>query len=237
VDDPRLDQIFADLLHAPNGTDSLPQRFCRACVEALSVTAAVLTLVVTPGQYVVVGATDSWARRLEEIAFTLGEGAPVDATTESGPVLVPDLHDRRRTSRWPTFRPAVASAPLRGQFCFPLQIGTIRLGVLTLYREQPGPLLEEDLVEALTYADAATLLLLHLQDVHDGDGLPADIGREFELSAEIHQATGMVSVQAGVSIQQALLLLRARAFSSERSLADVATDVVQRRLRFSTEDS
>lgn len=42
--------------------------------------------------------------------------------------------------------------------------------------------------------------------------------------------------QLGVTIEQAFLLLRARAFASERPLLAVAVDVVNRRLRFRLED-
>jgi len=45
-----------------------------------------------------------------------------------------------------------------------------------------------------------------------------------------------VHVQAGVTIDQAFLMLRARAFAEGRSLAELAADVVARRLRFSMED-
>jgi hypothetical protein len=42
---------------------------------------------------------------------------------------------------------------------------------------------------------------------------------------------GIVSVQEGVSVAEALIRLRAFAFSSDRLLADVAGDVIARRLR------
>ena len=52
----------------------------------------------------------------------------------------------------------------------------------------------------------------------------------------IDQATGMVKVQLDVSIDDAFLMLRARAFATGQSLAVLATEVVERRLRFSQED-
>ena len=89
-----------------------------------------------------------------------------------------------------------------------------------------------ELAEALDFASAATTILLELQH-----GTP--IGQLHPLLAdaadghrEIHQATGMVSVQAAVGLTEALLLLRARAYSTERPLLDIASDVVHRRLNF-----
>jgi hypothetical protein len=46
----------------------------------------------------------------------------------------------------------------------------------------------------------------------------------------------MVSVQLGVPIAEALIRLRARAFSTGRSVSDVADDVVARRFRFNGAD-
>lgn len=84
-------------------------------------------------------------------------------------------------------------------------------------------------------ADAAAVALLHLD--LDGDsafGDDPDAHASFQL--QVHQATGMVQVQLGIRTDEAFLVLRARAFAMGRPLADVSTDVVQRRLRFLTED-
>jgi AmiR/NasT family two-component response regulator len=48
----------------------------------------------------------------------------------------------------------------------------------------------------------------------------------------VHQATGMISVQLGVSLEEALRRLEARAIEDRRQLVDLANDVVDRRVRF-----
>jgi len=57
---------------------------------------------------------------------------------------------------------------------------------------------------------------------------------EIALGADFHfvvqNAAGILSVQLGASVTEALLRLRAYAFSHERPLDDVARDVVARRL-------
>jgi hypothetical protein len=61
---------------------------------------------------------------------------------------------------------------------------------------------------------------------------PADFARAgADFHFVVHNAAGMVSVQEGISVTEALIRLRAFAFSSDRLLADVAEDVVARRLR------
>jgi AmiR/NasT family two-component response regulator len=52
-----------------------------------------------------------------------------------------------------------------------------------------------------------------------------------EHTARVYQASGMVSVQADCSIDDALALMREHATSSHRSLDDVAQQIVERRIR------
>jgi hypothetical protein len=88
---------------------------------------------------------------------------------------------------------------------------------------------------ALHAADAAALALLRIGWGKD-DTFADDLDNRSTYQLQVHQATGMVQVQLGVTTDEAFLMLRARAFASGRSLADVSTDVVARRLRFSPED-
>ncbi|HEY5172431.1 MAG TPA: ANTAR domain-containing protein, partial [Acidimicrobiia bacterium] len=53
---------------------------------------------------------------------------------------------------------------------------------------------------------------------------------------QVHQATGRISVQAGVSLADALVLLRAYSFSRDRPISDVAADVGSGLLRFDSND-
>jgi hypothetical protein len=67
-------------------------------------------------------------------------------------------------------------------------------------------------------------------------GAPLDaVAGELEIGAGfhfvVHNAAGMVSVQEQISVTEALIRLRAFAFSHDRLLAEVAGDVVARKLR------
>jgi hypothetical protein len=136
-------------------------------------------------------------------------------------VLQPDLA-LTAPPRWPAFAEGALQAGIRAVFAFPLRVGAIRLGVLDLYRDRAGPLSPDELTEALSYADAATLVLLHTQAGSPVPGVVAVLDDR----AEVHQATGVVSVHAGVSLADALVLLRARAFTDGRPLAELARDVL-----------
>jgi hypothetical protein len=181
-----------------------------------------------------VAATDGPARSMEDLQLVLGEGPCVVASQTRRPVLQADLATTA-AARWPLFGPAVLRAGIAAIFAFPLQVGAIRLGVLDLYRSSPGMLTSAQLSEALAYADAATEIILELQGQVQGDSLHPALSGSFTYSPVIHQATGMVSAQAGIGVGEALLLLRARAYAAERALTDIAKDVVDRRLRWDTE--
>lgn len=233
----RVQQIIdAATASAAEGRRTVPEALCAACVVAMPVSGAGLALMSERGPEGLVAATDARATTMEELQFNLGEGPCVDSSTGGRPVLQPEL-GRTGPQRWPGFGPAALEAGIAAIFAFPLQVGRIRLGVLDLYRDTPGALTPDELTEALSFADAATALLLDLQ-ARDPDvgGLHPDLASSSHNMAEVHQATGMIAVQAAVGLAESLLLLRAYSFANERNVLAVACDVVARHLRFNPED-
>ena len=120
----------------------------------------------------------------------------------------PDLADPV-TRRWPAFTPPALQAGVRAVFGFPLRVGTVRLGALNLYRDLPGPLTGEQHADALVMADVAARWVLETQA-----GAPPDmVAKELEAGADfhfaVHNAAGIVSVQEGISVTEALIRLRA----------------------------
>ena len=228
----RAPQIFADVITGATAGDQLAQLMVAACTRSLPVTGAGLALMTDRGPGGMLAASDGPATILEDLQYTLGEGPCVDSARTGRPVLDADL-ERSGRRRWPRFAPGALEAGVRAVFAFPLGVGDIRIGVLDLYRDVPGTLSEPVMVDAESYADAATLLLLHMhaeQPLNDETGTGWVDGLADR--SEVHQATGMVSVQSGVSLSDALLLLRARSFAAERPLDEVARDVVDRVIRF-----
>jgi hypothetical protein len=233
----RSQQILSEVIgHAPrDDSGDLPGLLAAACVQALPVDGAGISLIGEHGVQLMVTATDDTARTLEELQFTLGEGPCLDAHHSGRPVAQPDAA-ATAAARWPGFGPAALNAGIGAVFAFPLQIGGIRLGVLDLYRRTSGALDDAQTTEALAFTDAATVLLLHLQDRANPGELPEQLDAGWTARAEVHQATGMIAVQAAVSLAEALLLLRARAFSTGRRIGDLAAEVVARHLRFDQQD-
>jgi hypothetical protein len=176
-------------------------------------------------------ASDELSALLEELQFTTGEGPGTDEFWLGSPVLVADLD--LVAGRWPGFVPEAMAAGARAMFALPLQAGAIRVGVLSLYRAVPGPLPAGELADVLVFADVALQLLLDAASGISGspEYRPPLAGLS-DRRAVVYQATGMISVQLGVSLEEALIRLRARAFTSGVALGEVAGDVVTRQLRF-----
>ncbi len=223
--------LAAVLLESREWSITLPVALCQACARTVPMTGAAMVLKSVAGLDRMVGATSGMADTMEGLQFEFGEGPGVDAVRQDGPVLVSTLDGALR--RWPLYTPAALDAGVRAAFAFPLQVGGIRLGVLDLYRDEPGSLFDGVLFEALAYAQAATAVLLHLQALSGGtDSLHPQLTGFAADRAEIHQATGMISAQAEVTLVEALLLLRARAFAADRSMLSLSQDIIARRLRF-----
>ncbi|MGK5115590.1 MULTISPECIES: GAF and ANTAR domain-containing protein [unclassified Geodermatophilus] len=231
----RVDRILSTVVAAAPHAAGLADALVRTCTAALPVTGAGMALMTEGGPAGTLAATDDAARELEELQFTLGEGPCVDASRSGRPVLQPDL-TRTAPARWPAFAGGAELAGLRAVFAFPLRVGAIRLGVLDLYRDSPGGLSPAELTDALAFADAATVLLLHAQFLDGGSDLPLGPLPALDDRAEVHQATGVVSVQEDVSLAVALVLLRARAYAEHRPIDELARDVLQGRVRLGRDD-
>jgi ANTAR domain-containing protein/GAF domain-containing protein len=200
-----------------------------ACAEALAAAGVCLSLARDSSPYEPVLASAPVAEALEELQFTLGQGPGIDAATGRGLVLADDLAGPGAHRLWPAFAPAAADRGVRGMFAFPVAVGAALIGVLDVYRLQPGPLTAEELAQGLMFADVALVLTL---DAWGGITARPDGVADAALSArraQVHQATGMVAAQLGVAVPDALALLRAHAYANGLGLADLAAEVLARR--------
>lgn len=223
-------EILGELLD-DGVSENLVQRLCQDCADTLPITGVGLALMNDSGHQGVVAATDGPARVMEDLQFDLGEGPCLDASAARSPVLQPDLA-KSAAARWPGFGPAALEAGIAAIFAFPLHVGAIRIGILDLYRDVPGSLEPQVLAEALAYADAAVLVLMHVQGHRlAANDLHPQLANPIENRSEVHQATGVVSVTASVSLANALLLLRAHAYGEQRHILEIARDVITGTLR------
>lgn len=207
---------------------------CQACVARVNVRGSGITLVGTTGAGEGMFATDRLAAGLQELELALGEGPNLTSHQSDQLVLIPDLAEPRARERWPIFAPAAMDAGVAAVFVFPVRIGAIRLGTLMLHDTTSRSLSLQQLTDATAFVELLLPLLLNERRPVPGRFAAMDDANSHY--AEVHQATGMISVQLGVDLEEAFVRLRARAFSEGRRLPDLARDVVERRVRFSPDD-
>jgi ANTAR domain-containing protein len=231
VSEDRLAVLLALIAVRTDHNLSLPARVCRACVDAISISGAAITLVSHGGHAGTVAASDARSSGVHERQFTLGEGPGVDAFATGKAALEPDLGAARAAAKWPAFTPAAQGLGVAAAFAFPLSLGATRVGAFGLYRDVPGPLSNGELVDGSLLATITTLVLVAMQAAvsASSDELHPQIAGSAG-PAVVHQATGMAMVQLGVTIAEASVVLRAYAFAQDRPIADVAADIVARRL-------
>lgn len=175
--------------------------------------------------------SDAEVGELEELQFTLGQGPAMDVVLSGAPEREPDLAAAEAGRRWPVFAREAAERGVHGVFAFPVGAGAAMLGVLTVYRRQPGPLDTDQWLDALVIADALFVLALDHRR-----GLSPDLHEVIDAAftarrAEVHQAAGRVAAQERISVTDALARLRAHAYSTGLSLHEVAADVMSGGLR------
>lgn len=227
--DERLLRILTRLSDAdrPGGA----ARLCTVCAEVTEMTGAGIMLLAEDRPQGSVCTTNEVSARIEELQYNLGEGPCVDAHRHRAPVIEPDLASPA-VVRWVDFSRSAVEAGARAVFGFPIAVGDVRVGALNLYRDRAGPLTADQHADALIVAAVAARSIIAMQ----AGAVPGQLGDELEAGGDfrfvVHQASGMVAVQLGVRVDEALIRLRAHAFSHDRPLTDIAEAVVARQLRF-----
>ena len=227
---PALAEARDAILRSDSNHASLSEPF----VSAFPVTGAAISVLVGPASQTTISSSDQVAERLDELQFDLGEGPCWSAMSGRAPVLRPRIKTAGM-AEWPAFTEALANdaktSAVGAMFAFPLAVGTLDIGAIDFYAVEPAATLDPSMVsEASGLADLTAWQVLRriVEDIGaDYDGKSLGFARR-----EVHQATGMIIAQVGVTADDAQLLLRAHAFASSRTVAEVAHDVVERKLTF-----
>lgn len=177
-------------------------------------------------------ATDERIARVDELQFDLSVGPCWDALASRAPVLEPDLLVAP-TREWPALSDRLREEGIRAIFAFPLLVGPLKIGAIDMYRTEPGSMSEEHQEQVVLLSALVGRHVLRralAQSDEAASGQTGTFSRRI-----VHQATGFVIAQLGVSAEDALLLIQGQAFAEDRSVEEVAEDIVTRRLRFSVE--
>jgi hypothetical protein len=200
---------------------------CRPFLAVLPVAGAAVSTLGAPFGSETVCATDAQAARLDELQFDLGEGPCWDALAVRRPVLTGGMSGR--SAQWPLLAEALAGSEVGSLFAFPLALGSLNIGAVDLYTRQERTLSAAQVQDGVALAEICSRQVVRRAlsragrqtDSQDPDGFSR---------REVHQATGMVLAQLGLSAADALLVINAYAFARGRTVRSVAADIVARRV-------
>jgi len=210
---------------------------CAAGAEMLPADGAAVTVMTSDVQRETIYASDDVVAAVERAQYSLGEGPSLLAFTRGRPALVPDVSGGASSSRWPVLAGELAALPVGALFCFPMRFGAISVGVLAFYRRAAGSLSAEDLALVLSVLDLTTLALLELRDGTEEFLLGRALAVDSLSRRQVHQATGVLMGQFGVSVEAAFARLRAHAFADGRDIEEVANDILIGSLRLAADAS
>jgi predicted lipoprotein with Yx(FWY)xxD motif len=219
-----VERRHADLLArlAPLAPAEALDALCGEALVLAGMTGSAVVLMSAHESGSVAAHAGTLATAVEDLQFTLGEGPCLTAFQTGRAVVEDDI--AACAQRWPAFAPAAEETGARGVYALPLRLGAIRLGVLYLVRATAGVLEAEGLVDAYYLATLATVLLL----AQGGSGQVGRLPDGWSDRAVVHQATGMISARLDLPLADALARIRATAYAEERSIYDLAVDIVAR---------
>ncbi len=199
-------------------------RLCQACRHVLGVSGTGLTLMAGTSTGPLCATSDE-VGALEEVQYTAGEGPCREAFNSRRTVSAPLLDDAA-FARWPSFVEAARRYGIGAVFAYPMTSKGRPVGVMTLYQRAPGGLSVQQHEDSVALAEVLTETVLSLQRQADPGELGPGLDGAGSYRAEIHQAVGMLAVQLGIPIDDAMIRLRAHALANDVALSELSVDIV-----------
>lgn len=113
----------------------------------------------------------------------------------------------------------------------PLRLRDATIGLLNLFWDRVGGLSEVDTLAVQALADVATIGILRERAIRESDVLRQQLQHSLNSRVMIEQAKGVVAYVNDVHMGEAFTLLRDYARSHGIPLAEVAEQIVNRRLK------
>jgi hypothetical protein len=202
--------------------------FMTSVARTLAADSVALMLLSADSEEIMAAASDELARRAHDLEFTFREGPAREAAISGGPVtaarpFVP--------GRWTRYGAALEQLGVHAVAAVPLQLAEGAIGVLTAF--STGPAGQLDLAALGGVADTLARAVLAAPEVivPEEDVPRIGVFEDRDLRPVVHQAAGMLCIQASCTIADALALIRARAFADDATVEATAIQIVSGRLR------
>ena len=230
----RVRKGLTTTMAGPGRGRAAADRLCAGCVSLLAVDGAGLSIVSDSAEYRSLGVSGVGISELDELQFTLGEGPGIEAIHSAAPVLTADLNGPDG-ARWPAFAGAAIRLGVRAVFALPVTVAGYPVGVLSLSRRRPGRLAGPALTGGFHAAELAVLPVLDVLSIDMNAAVEDDTSTAWDelgslMRSEVYQAAGVLVAQLGVRPAEALVRLRAHAFTTGMTASEVAYQILDRSL-------
>jgi GAF domain-containing protein len=197
------------------------------CAELLDAAAVGLMLADSQGELRVTVASNESALLLDLFQIQNDEGPCLECYRSGDPVSARALATTQE--RWPRFASAAMEQGFTAVLALPLRLRGDTIGALNIFGDSNGSALSEDKVPiAQALADTATIAILQDRLARDRNLLTEQLQFALDSRVVLEQAKGALSNELDVDTAAAFEMLRERARSSRRRLADVAAEVMDR---------
>ena len=220
---PRLLDIYA-LMDRVEHASSNGFALCAVAADFMALDGAAIALISEDDDLMPLCTSNTAASALMDLEISVGEGPSVDASR--GDAIEDTDLVATSDSNWSTYRPEAVALGARAVFGYPVRLGAIRFGTLSLFRNRPGPLDEGQSSDAYLMASVIGRSILAEQAGGSPGGLVGELDGVSMLDFRVHQAAGMVAIQGSMSVKEALVFLRAHAFGISCQLSILAERVV-----------
>jgi transcriptional regulator with GAF, ATPase, and Fis domain len=205
------------------------QTLAERSIELVGVSAAGIMLADAEGRLRHAACSSEQMRLVELFELQLEEGPCFDAFHQQRAIRSDTPDDAAK--RWPNFAPRAREAGFTAVAAVPLHLRGEGVGALNLFSSAGGALDDDNLRVVQAMADIATIGILQARLIHDQNVLTTQLETALQSRVNIEQAKGVVAERNHIDVDEAFVLIRRFARSTNRLLGDTAAGIVDGSLR------
>lgn len=227
VDPDRLQTSIDELLPLrPTGdldTQTALGRVTDACEQLFRVSGSGVMLADQQSMLRYVASSDEAGRKLEVAESESGEGPCTDAYVHQATV---DSADAQGDDRWPRLAGRLRGTEVRGVLGTPVRMSGVAVGVLNVYRSEPGPWDDDERAALGRYGEVIGQLLGSTVAARRSRELAGQLQYALDYRVVIERGVGYLMARDRVDVVTAFNSLRAAARHSRRKIGELAEELL-----------
>ncbi|WP_461172223.1 GAF and ANTAR domain-containing protein [Arthrobacter sp. Z1-9] len=216
---------FSNVLLTEETVSSALRLITEAAVLAVNDAAgAGVSLLDTNGNRSSAASTSPIVAQADTLQYELGQGPCLSAWASGYPVDIADVHT---DLRWPEWGMAAGGLGLRSCVSVPLLSGDLAFGAIKIYWDKPKAASHRLIRLLELFAAQASIFLVNVQARERAQKLSDQLKASLAQRDTISTAKGMVMVSQRTGSHEAMLHLMTRALNENRTLQEVAQEVLE----------